>query len=51
VNGVTTTYRIGPGDLQLRTEILQRKVLSLPRNRIRSLRAFWIVRITRGRRS
>ncbi len=33
----TTTYRIGPGDLQLRTGILQRKVLSLPRNRIRSV--------------
>ena len=44
---------IGEGfdDLQLRTGILQRKVLSLPRNRIRSPRAFWIVRITRGRRS
>ena len=33
----TTTYRIGPGDLQLRTGILRRKVLSLPRNRIRSV--------------
>jgi putative membrane protein len=33
----TTTYRIGPRDLQLRTGILQRKVLSLPRNRIRSV--------------
>ena len=33
----TTTYRIGPDDLQLRTGILQRKVLSLPRNRIRSV--------------
>ena len=33
----TTTYRIEPGDLQLRTGILQRKVLSLPRNRIRSV--------------
>src|SRR6478736_10258964 len=33
----TTTYRIGPGDLQLRTGILQRKVLSLPRTRIRSV--------------
>jgi putative membrane protein len=33
----TTSYRIGPSDLQLRTGILQRKVLSLPRNRIRSV--------------
>ncbi|BBX04996.1 hypothetical protein BST36_22905 [Mycolicibacterium moriokaense] len=33
----TTSYRIGPGDVQLRTGILQRKVLSLPRNRIRSV--------------
>ncbi|MEO3758739.1 PH domain-containing protein [Mycobacterium sp. B14F4] len=33
----TTSYRIGPGDLQLRTGLLQRKVLSLPRNRIRSV--------------
>ncbi|HEX9834692.1 MAG TPA: hypothetical protein VGA66_16705, partial [Mycobacterium sp.] len=27
----TTSYRIGPGEVQLRTGILQRKVLSLPR--------------------
>ena len=33
----TTSYRIGPGDVQLRKGILQRKVLSLPRNRIRSV--------------
>ncbi len=33
----TTSYRIGPGEVQLRTGILQRKVLSLPRNRIRSV--------------
>ena len=33
----TTSYRIGPGDIQLRTGLLQRKVLSLPRNRIRSV--------------
>ncbi|MCV7282808.1 PH domain-containing protein [Mycolicibacterium flavescens] len=33
----TTTYRIGPSDVQLRTGLLQRKVLSLPRNRIRSV--------------
>ncbi|WP_082696488.1 PH domain-containing protein [Mycobacterium sp. IS-1590] len=33
----TTTYRIGPNDVQLRTGVLQRKVLSLPRNRIRSV--------------
>lgn len=33
----TTSYRIGPGDVQLRTGLLQRKVLSLPRNRIRSV--------------
>lgn len=33
----TTTYRIGPGEVQLRTGILQRKVLSVPRNRIRSV--------------
>ncbi|HEX2212050.1 MAG TPA: PH domain-containing protein [Mycobacterium sp.] len=33
----TTSYRIGPGDVQLRTGILQRKVLSLPRSRIRSV--------------
>ncbi|MGD9618842.1 MAG: PH domain-containing protein [Mycolicibacterium sp.] len=33
----TTAYRIGPDELQLRTGVLQRKVLSLPRNRIRSV--------------
>ena len=33
----TTTYRIGPADLQLRSGVLQRNVLSLPRNRIRSV--------------
>jgi putative membrane protein len=33
----TTSYRIGPSDVQLRTGILQRKVLSVPRNRIRSV--------------
>lgn len=33
----TTTYRIGPTDVQLRTGVLQRKVLSVPRNRIRSV--------------
>lgn len=33
----TTTYRIGPSDVQLRSGLLQRKVLSLPRNRIRSV--------------
>ena len=33
----TTSYRIGPGEVQLRKGILQRKVLSLPRNRIRSV--------------
>ena len=33
----TTSYRIGSTDLQLRRGILQRKVLSLPRNRIRSV--------------
>ncbi|MDA2891662.1 PH domain-containing protein [Mycolicibacterium sp. BiH015] len=33
----TTTYRIGPDDVQLRTGVLQRKVLSVPRNRIRSV--------------
>ncbi|HTM86276.1 MAG TPA: PH domain-containing protein, partial [Mycobacterium sp.] len=31
----TTTYRIEPGEVQLRTGVLQRKVLSVPRNRIR----------------
>ena len=33
----TTSYRIGPGEVQLRKGILQRKVISLPRNRIRSV--------------
>ncbi|ULE35532.1 PH domain-containing protein [Mycobacterium sp. IDR2000157661] len=33
----TTSYRIGPADVQMRTGLLQRKVLSLPRNRIRSV--------------
>jgi putative membrane protein len=33
----TTSYVIGPHDLQLRTGVLQRRVLSLPRNRIRSV--------------
>ncbi|MCH9668826.1 MAG: PH domain-containing protein [Actinomycetia bacterium] len=33
----TTTYRIGPDEVQLRTGLLQRKVLSVPRNRIRSV--------------
>jgi putative membrane protein len=33
----TTSYRIGPGEVQLRKGILQRKALSLPRNRIRSV--------------
>jgi putative membrane protein len=33
----TTSYRIGGGEVQLRSGILRRKVLSLPRNRIRSV--------------
>ena len=33
----TTTYRIEPDEVQLRTGVLQRKVVSLPRNRIRSV--------------
>lgn len=33
----TTSYRIAPSEVQLRTGILQRKVLSMPRNRIRSV--------------
>ncbi|KUI12997.1 hypothetical protein AU193_04460 [Mycobacterium sp. GA-1285] len=33
----TTTYRVGPSDVQLRTGVLQRKLLSVPRNRIRSV--------------
>jgi putative membrane protein len=32
----TTAYRIAPAEVQLRTGVLQRKVLSVPRNRIRS---------------
>jgi putative membrane protein len=34
---VTTTYRIEPDEVQLRTGVLQRKVVSVPRNRIRSV--------------
>ncbi len=34
---ITTGYRIDAGQLQLRTGLLQRKVLSLPLNRIRSV--------------
>lgn len=33
----TTGYRIGPDEVSLRTGVLQRKVLSVPRNRIRSV--------------
>lgn len=33
----TTGYRIEPDEVQLRTGLLQRKVLSVPRNRIRSV--------------
>jgi len=33
----TTTYRIGADEVQLRTGVLQRTVLSVPRNRIRSV--------------
>jgi len=33
----TTTYRIDSQEVQLRSGVLQRKVLSLPRNRIRSV--------------
>ena len=33
----TTTYRIEPDEVQLRTGLLQRKVVSVPRNRIRSV--------------
>lgn len=33
----TTSYRIGATDVQLRTGILQRKILSVPRTRIRSI--------------
>jgi len=32
-----TTYRIAPDEVQLRSGVLHRKVLSLPRNRIRSV--------------
>ncbi len=33
----TTTYRIAPDEVQLRAGVLQRKVVSVPRNRIRSV--------------
>lgn len=33
----TTSYRIGAEDVELRTGLLQRKTLSVPRNRIRSV--------------
>lgn len=33
----TTAYRIEPDEVRLRTGVLQRKVLSVPRNRIRSV--------------
>ena len=33
----TTAYRIGPGEVQLRAGVLQRKEIALPRNRIRSV--------------
>ena len=33
----TTTYRIEPHEVQLRAGVLQRKVLSVPRNRIRTV--------------
>ena len=33
----TTTYRIGADDVQLRTGVLQRNMLSVPRSRIRSV--------------
>ena len=33
----TTTYRIDTGQVQMRTGVLQRNVLSVPRNRIRSV--------------
>jgi putative membrane protein len=33
----TTSYRIEPDEVQLRSGVLQRKVLSVPRNRIRSV--------------
>ncbi|WP_345344547.1 PH domain-containing protein [Rhodococcus olei] len=34
---VTTTYRIGPVHVQLRRGVFQKKLLSVPRNRIRSV--------------
>ncbi|MGC0362960.1 putative membrane protein [Rhodococcus sp. 27YEA15] len=34
---VTTTYRIGPVHVQLRTGVFQKKLLSVPRSRIRSV--------------
>ncbi len=34
---VTTSYRLGPVHVQLRTGVLQKKVLSIPRGRIRSV--------------
>ncbi|WP_083905656.1 PH domain-containing protein [Nocardia transvalensis] len=33
----TTTYRIGPGNVELRTGLVQRKLLAVPRSRIRSV--------------
>ena len=33
----TTSYRIGPDEVRLRTGVLRRKVLAVPRNRIRSV--------------
>ena len=33
----TTTYRIEPDEVQMRSGVLQRKVVSVPRNRIRSV--------------
>ncbi|MEV2220415.1 PH domain-containing protein [Nocardia vinacea] len=33
----TTTYRVGPTDVELRTGLIQRKKLSVPRSRIRSV--------------
>nr|WP_329413189.1 PH domain-containing protein [Nocardia vinacea] len=33
----TTTYRVGPTDIELRTGLIQRKKLSVPRSRIRSV--------------
>ncbi|MFD4467508.1 PH domain-containing protein [Rhodococcus sp. NPDC058505] len=34
---LTTSYRIGPVHVQLRTGVVERKLLSIPRNRIRSV--------------